>query len=170
MFFFRVTKHKILHTSLPSCSTIPVFNFYIAPLPLDPPLYWYTLHFLIWTKQTLFYQLNSSVLSRIYFWSHIVQGDIVRMSYCQATPPPPPNIFPSWAPLPRGKGICGIAFNTDPVVNHNYLSNKHNFESIAIHHENSGLLFTGNFIYSAIYKPLRNVRNPCYFFVKKSKY
>ena len=70
-----------------------------------------------------FYEKSTEQLSpfpSIYFWSHIVQGDIVRLSYCQATPHPLPELGAS----SRGKGISGIALTTDLLVNHNYLLNK----------------------------------------------
>ena len=92
------------------------------------------------------------------------------LSDCRTARQPPPP-FLSWAPLPRGKGISGIAFTTDHVgkprlfiKQTNTISNQSrlftNFRSI----------FIGNLMYSVIHKPFRNVRNPCYFLSKKSKY
>ena len=72
-------------------------------------LYWYTISIIfIWTNQTLVNQLNSSVLSRILF-------TFGPTKFRANAPWPPPLIFPSWAPLPPGKGISGIATTTDPV-------------------------------------------------------
>ena len=77
----------------------PLKHSVSAAVLVHPPL------FLIWTNQTLINQLNSSVLSRIYFSTF---GPTYFI-------PPPPLHFPELDASPPRKGISGIAFTTNPA-------------------------------------------------------
>ena len=94
------------------------------PFPSEQIMYplwynWYTISIIfIWTYQTLFNQMNSSVLSRILFtfWSHIFQGAAMITATARQTPPDTtPTLFSRVGRLSPGKGISEIAATTDPV-------------------------------------------------------
>ena len=132
------------------------------------PLYWYTISMILseLTKPLL---INRTAQSFPVYYLLLVPDSSGR--YCgtaRQTPPepPPPPIFPSWAPLPPGKGISGIATTTDPVGKTKITTKSMSIQSRTFTKENSKI-FIGNLMYSVIHKPFRDVSNPYYFLSKK---